>query len=147
MKKIVQGWSIALLIIGLLAALERLAFELTGNELTPLNQGIDLILTVCCLLTMLFLLPCQSLHNRSRLNPDIIGGLLLGSFIIPPLVVLLVTATVNDLDGGLLLLLSAVVAPVITGVTLAILGLYQKIRSCGPCECHHTKHATTTAKL
>lgn len=146
MKKIVQGWLIALLIIGLLATLERLAFELTGNELVPLNQGIDLILTVSCLLIMFFLLPYQSFRNRSRLNPDIIGWLLLGSFIIPLLVFLLVTATVNDLDGGLLLLLSAVVAPVITGVPLAILGLYQKLRSCGPCECHHAKHAATPAQ-
>ena len=146
MKKIVRSWLIALLIIGLLANLERLVFEFTENELTPLNQGIDLMLTVSCLLIMLFLLPYQSFRNRSRLTPDIIGWLLLGSFVIPLLIVLLVTATVNDLDGGLLLLLSAVVAPVITSVTLAILGLYQKLRSCGQCECHHAKHATTTAK-
>ena len=146
MKKIVRSWLIALLIIGLLANLERLIFEFTENKLTPLNQGIDLMLTVSCLLIMLFLLPYQSFRNRSRLTPDIIGWLLLGSFVIPLLIVLLVTATVNDLDGGLLLFLSVVIAPAITGVTLAILGFHQKLKSCEQCKCHQTKHVTTPAK-
>ncbi len=146
MKKIVPSWGVALLAIGFLAGMERLAFELTGSELARLNQGIDLILTVSCLLFMWLLTPYQIFHYRDRMSPETAGKLLLGSFIGPLLIVLLVTVTVNDLDGGLLLLLSVVTAPVIAGATLAILGFHQKRRSGGHCKCHQTKHITTRAR-
>ena len=140
MKKIIPGWRAALLAIGVLAILERLVFKLTGDELTPLNQSIDLILTASCLLFMWCLSPYQSFHNRSHLSPNIIVGLLLGSFLRSLLIVLLVTATVNDMDGGLLLISSVFIHPVLTSLTLVILSFHQKIRSCRECQCRPTKH-------
>ncbi|MCP3695745.1 MAG: hypothetical protein GY917_26340 [Planctomycetaceae bacterium] len=138
MKKIALTWFLSLVAILTLLAIHRIAYELISHpdpesisnriRLLPslLFKILSNVLLISCLLTSFFLPGLQLFLLRKEMKQQVLVAIFLGSLLGPLSILTVVTMIVHDLDGGLLLFLGIISAPVIAIFTLGILHLTSK---------------------
>ncbi len=142
MKKISLTWLFAMVAILALLVIHRLSYEFISNhghahDLSGLSglpfRILSCVLLISCLFTSFLLPSLQLFLVRKEINGETLASILLGALLGPISILLVVTLIVHDLDGGLLLILGVIAAPIITILTLAIL-----------CLCLRRRHDTTS---
>ena len=138
MKKILMTWFLALVAILTLLAIHRIAYELTSSSdpesisdriRVPVRLPFRIfsnVLLISCLLTSFLLPSLQLFLVRKEMKQPVLALIFLGSLIGPLSILTVVTLIVHDLDGGLLLFLGIIAAPIITIFTFGILHLVSK---------------------
>jgi hypothetical protein len=134
-KKILMTWFLSLFTILTLLAIHRIAYELISHlDAESTSDRIQLlpslpfrilsnVLLISCLLTSFLLPGLQLFLVRKEMEEKVLVPIFLGSLIGPVSILVLVTLIVHDLDGGLLLFLGIIAAPIITILTFGILYL------------------------
>ena len=135
MKKILMTWFLSLFTILTLLAIHRIAYELISHlDAESTSDRIQLlpslpfrilsnVLLISCLLTSFLLPGLQLFLVRKEVEENFLVPIFLGSLIGPVSILVLVTFIVHDLDGGLLLFLGIIAAPIITIFIFGILHL------------------------
>jgi len=134
-KKIAMTWFLSLVAILALLAIHRIAYELISHpdpesisnriRLLPslLFKILSNVLLISCLLTSFFLPGLQLFLLRKEMKQQVLVAIFLGSLLGPLSILTVVTMIVHDLDGGLLLFLGIIAAPIITIFIFGILHL------------------------
>ena len=138
MKKIAMTWLLSLFAILTLLVIHRIVYELISHldpESIPVRirllsslsfRILSNVLLISCLLTSFLLPSLQLFLVRKEMKQPVLATIFLGSLIGPLAILVVVTMIVHDLDGGLLLFLGIIAAPIIMIFTFGILQLVSK---------------------
>lgn len=137
-KKIAMTWLLSLFAILTLLVIHRIVYELISHldpESIPVRirllsslsfRILSNVLLISCLLTSFLLPSLQLFLVRKEMKQPVLATIFLGSLIGPLAILVVVTMIVHDLDGGLLLFLGIIAAPIIMIFTFGILQLVSK---------------------
>ena len=120
-----------------LLVIHRLSYEFISNhghahDLSALSglpfRILSCVLLISCLFTSFLLPSLQLFLVRKEIDGETLASILLGALIGPISILFVVTLIVHDLDGGLLLILGVIAAPIITLLALATVYLCSRHR-------------------